>query len=170
MIPRVLHDFSLVIEGRPAHGLVETLTLPKLSRKMDDYQAGGMGGPVSLDLGQEALSLEFTLAEFDRDVLKAYGAFGVGALNLRFLGAMVADDGRTDAIEVSGRGRWKVLEMGEAKRGDRSKMKVEMPLSVYRYRVNSETLIDIDLVQGIEVVGGVDRRAAIRAAIGLSYE
>ncbi len=169
MIPRVLHDFSLVIEGRPAHGLVETLTLPKLSRKMDDYQAGGMSGPVSLDLGQEALSLSFTLAEFEKDVLRSWGVFGVAALNTRFLGAALADDGSVDAIEISARGRWQVLEMGEAKKGDRAKMKVEMPLAYYSYVANSETLIELDLIQGIEVVGGVDRRAAIRAAIGQTF-
>lgn len=169
MIPRILTDFSMIIDGRPKHGLVETITLPALERAMDDYEAGGMGGPVSLDMGHAALSLEFTLAQFDSDVLAAWGIWGVASVPVRFLGAAVPDDGSAiEAIEITARGRWKKLEFGEVKKKERNKLKIEMPLAYYRYTSNGTRIHEIDLIQGIEIINGVDRRAEINKALGLT--
>ena len=168
MLPRVLKNFNVIVDGRPMAGIAEELVLPSLERKMDDYRAGGMIGPASLDLGLEGLKLEFTLAEFSRDIITAWGLSDAGGINTRFLGAARSDDGASgvDAIEVSVRGRWKKLDQGTVKNADLAKMKVEMPLTYYRYSLNGEVLIEIDLITGKEVVGGVDRSAEVMRAIG----
>lgn len=168
MLPKKLENFSVVFEGRPMAGLVEEIVLPNLDRKMEEYRGAGMLGPVSLDLGMEAMKLELTFGEFNEDVLKAWGVPDASGLGVRFLGAARADGGSggTNAIEVSVRGRWKKIDKGNAKLGDHSKMKVEMPLTFFEYRVNGTTIVKIDLIAGIEIIDGVDRTLEIRQAIG----
>lgn len=168
MLPRKLVNFDVVIDGRRMQGVAEEITLPKLERKTEDYQGGGMLGPVALDLGMSDLKMEFTLGEFNADVLKSWGLASAAGINIRFMGALRSDDGdgKVDALEISCRGRWKTIDKGGAKRGDGSKMKVEMPLTYIKITRNGQAEIEIDLINNIEIVGGVDRAAAVRAAIG----
>lgn len=170
MMPRVLKNFNVIIEGRPMVGLAEELTLPPLERKTDEYQSGGMLGPVDMDMGMTGMKLEFTLAEFNPDVLAGWGLGDASGLPVRFLGAAQSDDSTTatDAIEIAVRGRWKKIEQGSVKRGDRSKMKVEMPITYYRYSRNGLALIEIDLIAGKEIVNGIDRSAGVMQALGLA--
>jgi uncharacterized protein len=170
MIPASLKNFNVIFDGTPLTGLAEEVVLPKLTRKMDDYQGGGMLGPVSLDMGLDAMALEITFAEFQAIVLKSWGVLDVSGINVRFMGAAYAEDSQhtVQAIEVSVRGRLKEIDKGTAKRGDRSKMKTTMPLTYFKYSVNGEPYIEIDLIAGTEIVGGVDRAAAVRSALGTS--
>lgn len=170
MLPRKLYNFNVIIDGRPMAGVAEEVTLPSLERKMEEYRAAGMLAPVSLDLGMEPLKLEFVLGEFNADVLRSWGIFDAAGVNTRFLGAARADDGnaRVEAIEISVRGRWKKVELGTAKAGDLAKMKIEMPLAYYRYSSNGSVLVEIDLVTGREIVGGVDRSVEVLQALGMA--
>jgi len=170
MLPRVLRNFTVVIDGYPMAGIAEELVLPSLERKMEDYRAAGMLAPVALDMGMEALKLEFTLAEFNANVIKAWGLGDAGGINVRFMGAARTDDSNSsvDAIEIAVRGRWKKLDQGTAKNADVAKMKVEMPLTYYRYKLNGDVLVEIDVIAGKEVVGGIDRSADVMKALGLT--
>lgn len=169
MLPKVLKNFNAIIEGRSFAGVAEEITLPALERKTEEYRAGGMAGPVELDLGLAGLSLDFTLGEYNEDVLRAWGVFGAGAIPLRFLGAARADgEGASmDAIEITVRGRWKKVEFGSVKATDHAKLKVEMPLTFFRYSVNGRVIVEIDLISGTEIVDGEDRQDGVRRALGL---
>jgi hypothetical protein len=169
MLPRVLKDFTLFIEGVGYAGLAEEITLPKLTRQMEDYQAGGMLGPVKLDLGMDAMSLEFTIAEFNPDLLKMWGTANASGINARFLGGLVSQDGGgEEAVEISVRGRFEEIDPGTAKKKENGKLKIKMPLTYYRYNHNSEVLIEIDLISGKESVGGTDLSAAVMKALGIT--
>lgn len=169
MLPRKLYDFNVIIDGFPMAGLAEEITLPKLTRKMEELWNSGMAGAVKMDMGIEAGELEFTLTQFDREVLTRYGVTAVDGVNVRFLGAARADSGSgtVEAIEIQARGRWEEIDFGSAKKGDKTAMKVKMPLAYYKYSSDGRSLIEIDWVNGKEVVGGIDRTAEIRRAIGL---
>jgi P2 family phage contractile tail tube protein len=168
-LPKILKNFNLFIDGLGMAGLAEEITLPKLELQTEEYEAAGMLGPVELDLGMNALKLEFTLAEFYADVLKYWGIADAGGINARFLGAVVSGDGSsTDAIEVSVRGRWKSLDFGTAKKKELAKLKVEMPLTYFKYSANSDVLVEIDMISGKQVVNGTDLTAAILQALSIS--
>ena len=168
-LPKKLKNFNAFIEGVGYAGRVEEMTLPKLARKMEEYRAGGMNGPVDIDMGQEKMENEFTLAEFSRDIILKYAVTEVDGVQLRFLGAAVNDSAgsETDAIEVVARGRFKEIDMGTIKTGENTPMKVAASLSYYKYVLNGETLIEIDLLNMVEIVGGEDRLQQQREAIGL---
>ena len=87
---------------------------------------------------------------------------------LRFAGAYQRDDtGAVDAVEVVVRGRHEEIDMGDAKPGDDTEFTVKTAVSYYKLSINGVVEIEIDLVNMIEVAGGVDRLAEQRRAIGL---
>ena len=167
-MPSKLKDFNLFENGISYAGKATEVTLPKLSRKMEEYRAAGMSAPVSVDLGQEAMQLEWTAGGLVKEALKQYAAKSHGAVQLRFAGAYQSDDdAAVQAVEVTVRGRYKELDMGSAKVGDDTSHKFSMPLSAYKLTIDNEVIFDFDFMNGIEIVGGEDRRADIRKAIGL---
>lgn len=169
MLPKVLKNFNLYIDGVGYAGLAEEITLPKLELATEEYRAAGMLGPVDIDLGLSGLSLEFTLGEYNDAVIKLWGTTDAGGINLRFLGGAVSEDGSgTSAIEVSARGRWKTLDPGTVKGKDLAKLKVTAPLTYYRYSVNGSPLVEIDLIAGKQSVNGTDMMASVLAALGLA--
>src|SRR4051812_309366 len=118
-MPRKLKNFNLFNDGESYMGLVPELTLPKLSRKMEEYRGGGMTGPVNVDFGNEAITLEWTAGGLIVNALKQYGNRSHNGVQLRFAGAYQNDDtGEVSAVEIVVRGRHKELDMGNAKVGD----------------------------------------------------
>lgn len=169
MLPRTLKNFNLIVDGRGYAGRIEELTLPKLSRKMEEFRGGGMNAPVEIDMGMEKLECEFTLAEYNEDVLKLWGLTDAAGCSLKFKGSLEADDASSTQtpVEVIVRGRWRELDMGGWKGGDKATLKVTVAVSYYKYNASGQDLIEIDVPGMIEKVNGVDRLAATRANLGL---
>ncbi|WP_079218132.1 phage major tail tube protein [Herbaspirillum robiniae] len=167
-MPHKLKDFNLFQNGTTFRGKATEVTLPKLSRKMEEYRAAGMSAPVSVDLGQEAMQLEWTAGGLVKEALKMYGAKGHSAVLLRFAGAYQNDDDNSvQAVEITVRGRYKEIDLGNAKVGDDTSHKFVMPLSAYKMTIDGEVIFDFDFMNGIEIVDGEDRRSDISKAIGL---
>jgi hypothetical protein len=157
---------NLFNEGQSYLGEIAAVTLPKLTRKFEDWRGGGMDGTVKIDMGAEPMELEFTTGGPMRDVLRQYGAVGISAVFLRFSGAYQDDaTGSVDTVEVTVRGRHEEIDMGEAKPGEGGEFKVKSALTYYRLDWNGVTEIEIDLLNGVFIVGGVDRSAELRAAV-----
>ena len=62
MLPTNLKNFNLYADGESLMGVAEEITLPKLTRKMEEFEAAGMAGPVDIDMGNEKMELEWTCA------------------------------------------------------------------------------------------------------------
>ena len=65
-VPHKLRLFSCFINGDNYLGKVTSFTRPKLSRKVEDYQGGGMLGAVGVDLGLDAGALDSTIVFWRR--------------------------------------------------------------------------------------------------------
>lgn len=168
-LPRKLKNFNLFGNGESYLGQVNEVTLPVLTRATEDYRGGGMSGAVKVDMGQEPLEMESKFGGVMRSILRQYGAVTHDGVQLRFAGAYQRDDtGAVDAVEVVVRGRHTEINMGNAKAGDDTEFSVTSALSYYKLVINGRTEIEIDLVNMIEVVGGVDRLVAQRRAIGVA--
>lgn len=167
-LPRKLKDFNVFNNGANYCGQVPEVVLPKLSRKMEEYQAGGMTGPVEVDFGNEVIILEWTAGGLLIDALKQYGSLSHNGTQLRFAGAYQNDDdGSVDAVEIVVRGRHKEIDMGTAKKGEDTAHKYTTTCSYYKLSINNEEVIELDFINGIAKFGGVDNNEAIRTAIGL---
>ncbi|MBV8635663.1 MAG: phage major tail tube protein [Burkholderiaceae bacterium] len=167
-LPAKLKNFSLFNDGISYIGMVPELTLPKLSRKMEEYIAGGMNGPIEIDMGNEKIELDWSAGGIVVDALKQYGIATHNGVQLRFAGGYQCDDtGEVKAMEVVVRGRHKEIDFGNAKVNDKTEHKFKTTCSYYKLTVNGENIIELDFINGVETVGGVDRTAEIRRAIGL---
>jgi uncharacterized protein len=168
-LPRKLKNFNLFVDGVSFVGLVPEVTLPKLSRKTEDYRAGGMNGPVETDLGMDKLEMKWTAGGYVESLLSQWSNQTVGGVLLRFAGALQADDSAgITSLEVVMRGKHKELDFGKAESGGKTEIQVSSSLSYYKLSLNGIPVIEIDFVNMIEIVGGVDLMADVRTAIGLA--
>ncbi|MFC3549448.1 phage major tail tube protein [Lysobacter cavernae] len=167
-LPRKLKHLNLFGDGESYLGQVVEVKLPTLTRSMEDYRGGGMSGPVKIDNGQEAIELESKFGGLMRSILRQYGIARHDGVQLRFAGSYQRDDtGAVDAVEVVVRGRHSEIDAGTAKSGDDTEFTVKTACSYYKLAINGVTEVEIDLVNMIENVGGVDRLAEHRRAIGV---
>ncbi len=100
-------------------GVVKSVTLPALGRKMEAYRGGGMNGPVKADLGfsDDGIQFEWKTGGLDLISLKQFAMVNASGVALRFTGAFEQDDtGEVSAVEVVVRGRHETIEMGDATR------------------------------------------------------
>jgi Bacteriophage tail tube protein len=166
-LPRKLKNFNLFIDGLSYVGQVTEVSLPKLGRKMEEFRCGGMNGPVKADMGMQALELDFTVG-LNVEIFRTFGVTKADGVLLRFAGAWQREDSaQVDAVEVVARGRHEEINQDNAKAGDDAPTKVKSALSYYKLTVNGVVEIEIDLMNFVENVGGTDRLAEQRAAIGL---
>ncbi|WP_318389662.1 phage major tail tube protein [Enterobacter sp.] len=169
-LPKKLKYLNLFNDGNSYMGLVESLTLPKFTQKFEKYRGGGMPGAVDISMGLDdgALDTEFTVGGMEALLFKQLGVTTVDGVQLRFAESIQRDDtGEVQAVELVVRGRHKELDSGEHKQGDSSTTKVSSTNSYAKLTINGEVIYEVDLVNMVWVVNGVDMMEAHRAAIGL---
>ncbi len=169
-MPRKLKNLNLFNEGNSYVGVVKSVTLPALGRKMESYRGGGMNGPVKADLGMsdDGIQFEWKTGGLDLISLKQFGAVNASSVGLRFSGTFQQDDtGDISAVEVILRGRHESIEMGEAKPGDDTEHSIKTTCTYYKLVVDNEEIIEIDLLNFIEKVNGVDLLEKQRSALGI---
>ncbi|MCL2894315.1 MULTISPECIES: phage major tail tube protein [Brenneria] len=171
-LPRKLKYMNLFNDGMSYMGIASAVTLPKLTRKLENYRGGGMNGaaPVDFGLEDEALSMEWTLGGLaDETVWGQYAAPGAAAVPLRFTGSYQRDDtGEIAAVEVVMRGRHKEIDGGESKQGEDTETKISTQCTYYKLTIDGKEMIEIDTINMIERVNGVDTLEQHRRAIGLA--
>lgn len=167
-LPRKLKNMNLFNDGISYVGEVSEVTLPVLERQMEEWRAGGMNAPLKADLGMSALSMDWTCGGLMEDALKQWGITTHDGVMLRFAGAYQRDDrADVDAVSVTVRGRHSKIDMGTQKPGDDTEFKVTSELSYYKFELNGETLVEIDIINMIENVNGEDRLSDQRTALGI---
>lgn len=169
-MPRKLKNMNLFNDANSYLGVAKSVTLPKLARKMEGYRGGGMNGPVKADLGMsdDGLQIEWTLGGLDVIAIRQFGATKADGVPLRWAGAYQQDDtGEVVAVEVVARGRHEEIDMGEAAPGEDTEHKIVTTCSYYKLVIDGVEEIEIDLLNFIEKVGGVDLLEAQRKALGI---
>ncbi len=73
MLPKVLKNFNLFVNGHGYAGRVEEVALPKLTIKTEDFQLGGLDTPVQMDMGMERLECGLRLREYDPQMISMLG-------------------------------------------------------------------------------------------------
>ncbi|WP_454886156.1 phage major tail tube protein [Sphingomonas oryzagri] len=168
-LPSKLKNFITFVDGGPMAGLCSSLKLPVLSRQMEDYRGGGMSGPVKTDMGMQGLEVEHKYGGFVPAIFSSFGAPTHDATMIRFAGAYQSDSSALPmAVEVIMRGRHEEIDGGDSEAGKDTELTVKTTCSYYKLSVNRQTLVEIDFVNMIEIIDGVDRLAAIRAALLLA--
>ena len=175
MLPKVLKNFNLFIDGRGYAGLVEEVTLPKLVTKTEEYRMGGLVAPIQVDMGIEKLECEFTLSEYDAYVIKRFGINDTSSQPIASRGGVndsrnsktipftlrggLSDEtnNRVAPVVISLEGHIIELDLGQWKAGDKVSLKIRLALQYYRLQIDNENLIEIDIANGIRGVDGINK-------------
>ena len=165
-IPRVLKNFSLFVDGRGLAGTIDTLTLPKLTLKREEFRGGGMDAPVELDMGMEKLEGSFVLAEYNPDMIALFGLAGAGT-QLTARGAMRRDGEDAVAVVVNMTGQVMEVDPGDWKSGDMSTGTFAFSLRYLKITIGGRVVVEIDKINMIRRIDGVDQLQSIRTAIGV---
>lgn len=168
MTPRVLKNMNCFVNGRGMAGVAKELTLPEIALKMEGFRAGGMDVETELDMGMDALNAKYTFADPDPAVLKLVGISTGNPVRIIARGSFVRDaDGSRVAVVAEMGGRFKKLSMGQWEAGKASDFEYEQTCDYFRLNVAGEDVIEVDVLNMIRRIGGVDQLAGIRADIGL---
>ena len=148
-VPHKLRLFSCFINGDNYLGKVTSFTRPKLSRKVEDYQGGGMLGAVGVD---SALMLARWIPRlYFGGVIKAlFLEFGaeIDGTRLRFAGEYYTD-GDSQLVEVELRGRFTELDGGDSKQGEDTEESYTFKSTYYKFSIDDQPIIEIDLLNFI---------------------
>lgn len=167
-LPQKLKNFNLYNDGESYLGVIEEFTQPKIAIAMEEWRGGGMLGPIMIDNGLEAMTAEWTNGGMVRQTLRQFGISRVDGVLLRLVGAYQADDGSgVDQVEIVMRGRHQEIDMGNAAAGKETQHKQKFPLAYYKLSINGRVEVEIDLLNSVFIVDGVDRYAEIRRALEL---
>ena len=110
MIPQTLTNTNLFIDGVSFAGDVPSLTLPKLAVKTEQYRAGGMDAPVSIDMGLEAMEAKFSTNGARREALNFFGLADQSAFNGVFRGSFKGQKGASVPVVATLRGLLKEVD------------------------------------------------------------
>lgn len=162
-LPHSLTDFTLFIDGVGQAGKVIEGTPPKFNEVVDKHSAGGMGGTVPIPLGAlEEMECSMSLKGVEADYFKHLG---------RTVGVTLR--GSTNNGEVIGhviyqmRGRIRNPEQDTFKKDDRGMVKSIITAEYCKLTINSQVIVEADVMGKRFIVDGVDLWAEQRAALGL---
>jgi len=167
MIPETLANLNLFVDGVSFQGDVPSLTLPKLTLKMEEHRPGGMDVPIEMDQGMEKQEASFTTTGVRRESLKFFGLADGTGFNGTFRGAFKGLKGKITAVIVTLRGSLKEVDMGDWKAGDKAEIKHNVALTYYKLEIDGRVIYEIDALGMKRVINGVDQLAAQRTALGL---
>lgn len=167
MIPEMLTNCVMFVDGVSFSGDVPSMTLPKLSIKTEEYRGGGMSGPVDLPTGLEKLEAAFTTNGVRKEALKFFGLADQTACNLVFRGSFKGQKGTVKSVTVTLRGSLKEVDMGDWKPGDKAEIKHAVAITYYKLEIDGRVMYEIDFANMVQVINGVDQLAAERSALGL---
>lgn len=148
-IPKKLRLFTLFADGENYIGKVPSVTLPKITRKTEDYQGGGMIGAAAVDLGLDggALDASMVVGGVVEELILKYGG-DIDGLRLRFVGEIYSG-GTSSLLEVEMRGRLTEIDGGESKQGDDTNHTYAIKNTYYKLSVDDKPLLEFDLLNFI---------------------
>ncbi|MDU9581847.1 phage tail protein, partial [Escherichia coli] len=130
-------------------GKIPSVTLPKITRKTEDYQGGGMLGSAAVDLGLDsgALDASMVVGGMVEELILKWGG-DIDELRTRFVGEIYSG-GTSSLLEVEMRGRMTEVDQGGAKQGDDTSHTYALENTYYKLSVDDKPLLGVDLLNFI---------------------
>lgn len=168
MLPRVLRNFTLIVDGTGYAGKVTELVTPTLEIQGEEYRAGGLDAPVEIDMGMAALEMSFTLAEYDPEVIKLFGLYDQNAVQLTARGALQRNgDEQAVPVVINCTGHIKSFDPGSFEAGSLTEASFTLGARYYKLSIAGENLIEIDVENMKRIINGNDQLASVRNAMGI---
>lgn len=163
----VRKNLNLFVDGRGYAGQIEDFNAPKLALTMESFRAGGMAAPIGLKMGLEEMTTDFALLKYDRDVLALFGVANGQSVAFVAREALESFDGTVTPVVHTMRGRITEMDPGTSKAGEVATLRLTLTLTYYKLQHGPTVVQEIDAINMIHRVNGVDVYAAQRAALGI---
>lgn len=168
MLPRTLKNFNVFVNMHSWAGVAESVGIPKITKKTEDFRGAGMIGDVALVMGYEKLEGEVTYAGFDVKQYRQLGVCGTSDLPVRYVGLYESQDTCSiQNVEIYMRGQALELDPGSSKNGDKTEIKMTYNYTYYRMEVDGVVEVELDFINGIERYGDSNLVADIKELLGL---
>ncbi|TCB71414.1 phage major tail tube protein [Acinetobacter sp. ANC 3781] len=168
MLPRTLKNFNVFVDTYSWAGVAESVTIPKITKKTEDYRGAGMIGDIALSMGYEKLEGEVVYAGFDVKQYRQLGVCGTSDLPVRFVGVYERQDNCTSqTVEIYTRGQAIELDPGDSKNGEKTEIKMSYNFTYYRMEVDGVVEVELDFVNGTEHFGSTNIAQEIKKLLGL---
>jgi P2 family phage contractile tail tube protein len=161
MLPKILKNFNLYVDGRGYAGRIEEITPPKLIIKTEEFQGAGMSAPVEIDMGMEKLEMELTFAEYDPELFKLFGLTNGSEVAFTIRGALQSGVD-AESVVINIRGFFKELDFDTWKPTEKAAFKCFVACAYYKLTIGETALIEIDPVNMVRSVNGSDQLSAFR--------
>ena len=168
-IPEKINDYNVYLDGDKMIGVAASATLPEANMKTSTVAGVGVNGELdSPTIGQfESMEQEIqfnTLYSSAMDMLNP-----LSVVNLTFRAAQQVYD-KTGGYSFKGlrvveMGRVKKMNPGKIEKGEAMEATVTMELTYLLIEVDGEQLVEIDKLNGVYKVKGVDMLAGVRSLI-----
>lgn len=161
--PNTLRNFNAFVEGVSFAGETNELKPPLIGEDVIEHLAGGMGGPEDIPTGfMKKMELEAT---FDGLTATMLAQLGNEDASITFRGGY-SNGGDVTAVEIQTRGFYRETDLGSMKPKDKGATKVMATLHYCKMRIGSDLEIEVSTRDRIYAINGVNKFAAINAAIG----
>lgn len=162
-LPKILKNFTVSLAGINYLGIAAEVELPKIVKKKEDFRGAGMDAPIGIDMGLEKMTASITLGQVDAAV---YGLMGMSTAVLIVQGVQEAQGGPTESIVATIGGSIDTTDLGTWKPGDMATFKIEVEVTKYILVVGNVPCVEIDVENGVRIIGAKDQTGAIRRLIG----
>lgn len=167
-IPEVIHDFNIYNTGSKIIGLTGEVSLPDFEAMTETISGAGILGEIETTIAGRygSMEQEIPFRCIDDDYFKVIDPTKPAELTLR--GAIQYNrktDGSTDymGMRVVFRGRCKKIAIGTVKQGGPMDSSVTMELTYILVEMDGKTKIELDKVNGVFKVNGVDLLAKVKS-------
>lgn len=163
----ILKYLNLIVDGRGYAGKIEEYSPPDLTISTEEFRGGGMDVPIDIDMGLEKLTCSFVLTSYTADILALWGVKIGAPVQLTARGSLESLDGAATAVVHHMQGKITSLARGTWGSGNKPSLTVTLSLRYYREVHGTRTINEIDSVNMIRIVNGVDQLAEHRRNIAL---
>lgn len=166
----IVRNANVLIDGRSLLGQIEEFTGPHIKPKMSSFKPLGLLSETELQSGFEKMEAKFKFTSIYAEVLKKVANF-FQEVSIQVRSSIEVYTGSSRTAEQPYvcylRGTFKSMETPSFKQLDPSEQASEMNVTYCKIEINGEEIIEIDILNNIYKVAGVDMLANYRANLGL---
>ncbi len=142
-------------------------TPPSPSVAAEEYRAGGMNGPIDIDMGQEKMTSTAVLRNYSADVLALWGVAPGRLIQFTARGALESEDGTVTAVVHNMRAKLLQPDRGTWSPGQSATLTLNWSVEYSKETIGRKVITEIDVINMLRIVDGVDHLAEQRAALGI---
>ena len=168
-IPEKINDYNVYLDGIQMIGVAASATLPEINQKTSTVSGAGINGEMdSPTIGQfESMEQEI---QFNTLYSSAVGMLSpMSTVKLTFRAAQQVYDKSGGyafkGLRVVEMGRVKKFKPGKLEKGESMEATVTLELSCIMIEVNGNQILEVDKLNGVYKVNGVDMLASIKRLI-----